>query len=116
VVYPEPSPVGFQLGGFAFLRGVVEILKMDKNSTDLLCFMFQFGGIGALFGGQNAPKIPVATGLGLSPEFSSIHVGKQIQGFLQLSSFYLQPRIFEEICPFFDACFVDLVAFSSNCS
>jgi len=28
--------------------------------------MFQFGGLGALFGGLNPPKPPVATGLGTS--------------------------------------------------
>jgi len=40
--------------------GGLDILKFDKNSTDLLCFMFQFGGIGDLFGGLSSP---VATGL-----------------------------------------------------
>jgi len=27
--------------------------------------MFQFGGLGSLFGGLSPPKFPVATGLGL---------------------------------------------------
>jgi len=27
------------------------ILKFDKTSTDLKCFIFQFGGLGALFEG-----------------------------------------------------------------
>jgi len=31
-------------GGFAFLRGGLDIAKIDKNSTDLQCFTFQFGG------------------------------------------------------------------------
>jgi len=34
-----------------FSIGGLDILKIDKNSTDLYCFMFQFGGFGALFGG-----------------------------------------------------------------
>jgi len=45
------------------LCGVLDILKIDKNSTDILCFMFQFGGLGALFGGLSHQKPPVATGL-----------------------------------------------------
>jgi len=31
--------------------GVLDILKFDKNSTDLKCFIFQFGGAWSLFGG-----------------------------------------------------------------
>jgi len=27
----------------------LDILKIDKNSTDLLCFIIKFGGLGALF-------------------------------------------------------------------
>ena len=42
-------------GGFTF--------KFDKYFTDLQCFTFQFGGVGALFGGLSPPKPPVATGL-----------------------------------------------------
>ena len=35
-------------------------LKIDKNSTDLQCFMFQFGGAWSFVWGA---KPPVATGL-----------------------------------------------------
>jgi len=35
----------------------LDILKIDKNSTDLY-FIFQFGGLGALFGGITVPKPP----------------------------------------------------------
>jgi len=49
---PEPSPESFQQGcfavlreGFAFVRGGLEILKIDQNSTDVLCFTIQFGGL-----------------------------------------------------------------------
>jgi len=62
----EPSPESFQSGGFAFLRGGwvcaggLDTLKIDKNSTDLSCFMFQFGWLGAFFGGLISP---MATGL-----------------------------------------------------
>jgi len=38
-------------------------LKFDKNSTYLLCFVFQFGGLVALFGGLSHQSHPVATGL-----------------------------------------------------
>jgi len=31
--------------------------KFDKNSTNLWCFLFQFGGLGALFGGPNPPNL-----------------------------------------------------------
>jgi len=43
--------------------GVLDILKFDKNSTDLRCFIFKIGGLGALFWGLSPPKTPVATGL-----------------------------------------------------
>ena len=55
----------FSVGGFAVLRGAlhlcgggVDILKIDQISTDVLCFMFQFGGFGALFGGAKPTKAP----------------------------------------------------------
>ena len=41
----------------------IDILEIDKNSTDLKCFMFQFGGLRALFGGLSPPKPPVPTRL-----------------------------------------------------
>ena len=43
--------------------GGLGILKFDKNSTDLKCFIFQFGGLGVLFGGLSPPKTPMATRL-----------------------------------------------------
>ena len=51
------------IGVFHVYVGGLDILKFDKNSTDLKCFIFQFGGLGALFGRQSPPKTPVATGL-----------------------------------------------------
>ena len=43
--------------------------KFDKNSTDLQCFIFQFEGLGALFGGSKPTKaLPVAMGLPLPPD------------------------------------------------
>jgi len=67
----EPSPESFQNKGLCVTAGELwvcagglDTLKIDKNSTDLLCFMFQFWGLGSLFGGAKAPKAPpVATGL-----------------------------------------------------
>jgi len=37
-------------------RGL-DILKLDKNSTDLCCFLIQFGGLGVLFGRAKPPKV-----------------------------------------------------------
>ena len=45
------------------MRKGLDILNIDKNSTDLQSFMLQFGGFGALFGGLSPHKPPVATGL-----------------------------------------------------
>ena len=36
--------------------------KIDKNSTDLQCFMFYFGGLGAFFGGLSPPTPPRGDG------------------------------------------------------
>ena len=44
----------------------LDILKIDKKSTNLY-FIFQFGGLGALFGGITTPKPPIATRLGPEP-------------------------------------------------
>jgi len=44
--------------------GWLDILKIDKNSTDLQCFMFQFGGLAAFFGGPSPPKFPRGDGTG----------------------------------------------------
>jgi len=41
--------------GLYVCAGLLEILKIDKSSTDLQCFSFQFRGLGALFGGLNLP-------------------------------------------------------------
>jgi len=48
-------------GGICVCAGRLDILKIDKNSTDLLCFMFQFGGLEVCLGA----KPPVATELTL---------------------------------------------------
>ena len=45
-------------GGFAFVRGGLDILKIDKISSDSLCFMFQFVGLGTLFGGAKRLEAP----------------------------------------------------------
>jgi len=52
----------FTIGGFCVCAGGLDILKIDKNSTPSKCFMFQFGGIGALFGRAKAPKLPRGDG------------------------------------------------------
>jgi len=52
----------FSKGGFCVCAGGYNIPKIDKNSTNLLCFMFQFGGLGALFGGLSQPKPPRGDG------------------------------------------------------
>jgi len=41
--------------------------EIYQNSNNLQCFIFQFGGLEALFGGLSPPKSPVATGLDLWP-------------------------------------------------
>ena len=54
----------FSIWGFAFLRGTLCLCegawhsKIWQNSTDLQCFVFQFGGLGVLFGGISPPKHP----------------------------------------------------------
>jgi len=47
---------------FMFVQGCLTF-KFDKSSTNLQCFIFQFGGLGALFGKAKPTKAPVATGL-----------------------------------------------------
>jgi len=52
-------------GGYVRAGGDLTF-KFDKNSTNLQCFIFQFGGLGALFVGAKwakPTKAPVATGL-----------------------------------------------------
>jgi len=55
----------FSIGGLCVSSGWLDILKIDRFSTDLLCFMFQFGGL-------SPPKTPVETRLALS-EAQVIH-------------------------------------------
>jgi len=45
-----------------FVQGSLTF-KFDKSSTNFQCFIFQFGGLGALFGKAKPTKAPVATGL-----------------------------------------------------
>ena len=52
----------FNKGALCLRRGL-DIVKFDKNSAYLKCFMFQFGGLGALFWELSPPKTPVVTGL-----------------------------------------------------
>jgi len=48
-----------------YSAGGFNILKIDKNYTDLYCFLFQIGWLGALFGGLSPPKPAMASRLGL---------------------------------------------------
>ena len=45
--------------------GLLDILKIDKNSTDLQCFILQFRGLGALFLEVKPTNPLVATGLNI---------------------------------------------------
>ena len=47
----EPSPEGLQLGNYVCAEGT-DILKFDKKSTDLSCFIFQFMGLVAFWGAK----------------------------------------------------------------
>jgi len=51
----------FNSGALRLCRGF-DILKFDKNSVYLICFLLQFGGLGAVFEGDKPP--PVTTDLG----------------------------------------------------
>jgi len=44
--------------GLCVCAGLLDILKIDKNSTDLQCFIFQFRDFGALFGEAKPTKAP----------------------------------------------------------
>jgi len=48
--------------GLCVCVGWLDILKIGKTSTDLWCFMSQFGGLGALFGGISPTKPPRGDG------------------------------------------------------
>ena len=45
ITRPEPWPESFQEADFTFVQGL-GILKFDKNTTDLLLSIIQFGGLG----------------------------------------------------------------------
>jgi len=51
----------FNRGLWDCARGL-DTPKIDKNSSDLWCFMFQFGGFGALLWGDKPPKAPRGDG------------------------------------------------------
>ena len=51
----------------------LDILKFDKNSTDLKCFIFQFAGLGGLFGGAKPTKDPHGDGNVLVMEAFSLY-------------------------------------------
>ena len=53
--------------------GGLDILKFDKNSTDLKCFIFQFEGLGGLFGGAKPTKDPLGDGTVLVMEAFSLY-------------------------------------------
>ena len=46
------------IGGLYVCAEVLNILKIDKNRTDLQCFIFNIGELGALFGGAKPTKTP----------------------------------------------------------
>jgi len=59
----------FSVGGFCISAGGIcvcveglDIPKIDKNSTDLYCFIFQFGRLGDLFVGAKPTKAPRGDG------------------------------------------------------
>jgi len=62
---PEPSPERFSIGRFHICAVGTWHSEFDKNSTDSCCFIFKFGGFGALFGGANPTKAPGGDGTGL---------------------------------------------------
>jgi len=51
------------MGGLCVSAGAWHY-KIDVNSTDLYCFMFQFRGFGALFGEVKPTKVPRGGGTG----------------------------------------------------
>ena len=53
----------FSIWGLCVCAGGLDIVKIDKNSTDYSVSCFNSGGLGALFGGISPQKPPVATGL-----------------------------------------------------
>jgi len=57
----------FSIGGLCVSAGWLDALKIDKNSTDLQCFMFQFGGLGSFVWGAKPPKAPRGDGTGGVP-------------------------------------------------
>jgi len=52
----------FSIGGLCVSAGGLDTLKIDKNSTALKCFVSQFGGLRALFGGLSPQKFPRGDG------------------------------------------------------
>jgi len=58
---PPASPEGLQLGNYVCAEGT-DIIKFDKTSTDLSCFISQFMGFVAFWEAKPI-KVPVATGL-----------------------------------------------------
>ena len=55
------------------MRGWLDILKIDKNSNDLIVFHVSIWGLGALFGGLSPPKIrklfdPLMSQAGCGPD------------------------------------------------
>jgi len=52
----ESSQESLQLWVLYVCAEVLHIPKIVKNCTDLQSFVFQFRGIGVLFGGLNPPK------------------------------------------------------------
>ena len=53
--------------------GGLDILKFDKNSTYLKCFIFQFAGLGGLLGGAKPTKDPRGDGTVLVMEAFSLY-------------------------------------------
>jgi len=55
----------FSVGGLWVCAGGLDTAKINKNSTDLHCFMFQSGGLGTSFGGISPQKPSRGDGTGV---------------------------------------------------
>jgi len=65
MLYIEIRTVGrkFSIGGLWVCSGQIDTIKIDKNSTDLECFIFHFEKVWSIVWGAKSPKTPMATGL-----------------------------------------------------
>jgi len=61
------------IGELCVCVGGLDIPKFEKNSTYLKCFIFQFAGLGGLFGGTEPTKDPRGDGTVLVMEAFSLY-------------------------------------------